>query len=156
MSRSYKQILELVQTEYESAKFCLGYVSVHWQKHTISPDEKMVTPSALKRALYHLEVTYIIRLFATFEGLLKQYMKERRPTIALPSGEDKMRVGWFIDRVSQLEKPKISSQLRNRVYEVRACRNQLMHSGKTTSPAIEFQEALQYLATYLSFLPDPL
>ena len=145
-----------MQSEFESAKFSLAYVSNQWQKQNILPDERSVIPEGLKRTLAHLEVTYIIRLFATFEGLVKEYIKDHHPDITLPTNEERVKVGWYIDCVAQLQKPRISTVLRTRVYQVRACRNQLMHTGKTATPLVEFEEALLCLSKYLSFLPASL
>lgn len=155
MSRSYKQTLELVGNEYESARFSLIYVMANWQKQNIHSDKTIVSPENLKLAANHLEVTYIIRLFATFEGLLKQYISEYHPTISLPVREEKMKVGWYIDRVAQFQSPHISNQLRMRVFDIRSSRNDLIHSGRATGLTMTFKEAINTLAKYLSFLPDP-
>ncbi|MDQ2731715.1 MAG: hypothetical protein M3Y56_08660 [Armatimonadota bacterium] len=152
MSRSYQQELDLVRREYQSAKFAIAYVSLNWSKQGINSYQKDLGPEDLRRTSARLEVTYIIRLFATFEGLLKQYMIAYYPEIKLP---DKPKVGWFISRVAQLQNPRINTVLCKRIESVRDCRNDLIHTGRPVAPLMTFEEAMQDLAKYLDKLPPP-
>ena len=156
MSRSYKQELELVQKEYEAANFALSHIVVFWNTAVIINEAQGRSREDFRRAVVHLEVTYIIRLFATFEGFLKQYLATHHKEVKLPRQPEKMKVGWFIDRVALLQSPHISENLKNGIYDVRACRNDLMHSGRAVSPIISFEDARTNLAKYLDKLPHPL
>ncbi len=156
MSRSYKQELELVQKEYEAAKFALSHIVGSWNTAVIIQEAQGRSREDFRRAVVHLEVTYIIRLFATFEGLLKQYLATHHKEVTLPGQPNKIPVGWYVNRVSQLQDPQISAHLIGGVEAVRNCRNDLMHTGRATAPIVPIEEALLSLAKYLDKLPRPL
>lgn len=155
MSRSYKQELELVQAEYEAARLALSHIARFWNTKTVISEMDGRRLEDFRRADNHLEVTYIIRLFATFEGLLKEYLTTHHTEITLPHQPSKMQVGWFVNRVAQLQSPPISANLIRSVEAVRNCRNDLMHTGRATSPIVSIEDALLALGKYLDKLPRP-
>ena len=68
MSDAYIRRLRAVQAEFESARQAMTYVDRNWQTHAIYREVERVTPRDLAQGGRNVEATYIIRLFAEFEG----------------------------------------------------------------------------------------
>jgi hypothetical protein len=152
MTRSYKQELELVRSEYQTTAFALSHLIRFWNTGPVIEEAGEKSLADFQRAFVHLEVTYIVRLFATFEGLLKLYVTDHHQEIMPPSNP---KVGWFVDFVARKQSPPISANLKVGVNKVRDCRNDLMHTGRITSPSITFEVALSNLGKFLDKLPAP-
>ena len=155
MRRSYTQELTLVRTEYEATKLALSHIVRRWNTEEIIQNAGERSFTDFQRALSHIDVTYIVRLFATFEGLLRHYVAANPTEFTLPKQTQDIKVGWFVDGIAGKQSPRISVNIRKGVYDVRDCRNDLMHTGRVTSPSITFYEALTNLAKYLDKLPPP-
>jgi hypothetical protein len=155
MSSVYIRRVKRLNDEYLAARGALAYVARNWQAHTIfnASELEPIGPQDIKNAAEHLEETFIIRLFAEFEGMLKEYLAQHHPGIAVP--ED-ARAVWLIDRVATLQSPHIVQPLRMRVHAVRRYRNALVHSGIMMPIPLQFGEARSSLNTYLDKLPEPL
>ncbi|MCW3096289.1 MAG: hypothetical protein JWL77_1907 [Chthonomonadaceae bacterium] len=152
MTRSYRQTLELVRSEYETTEFALSHLINSWNTAKVIKEAGERSLTDFQRAALHLEVTYIVRLFATFEGLLKLYLDDHHTEVTSPNNP---KVGWFVDFVARKQSPPISTHLKAGVNKVRDCRNDLMHTGRVTAPSITFDEALSNLGKFLDKLPDP-
>jgi hypothetical protein len=130
MTRSYRQTLELVKSEYETTEFALSHLINSWNTAKVIRDAGERSLADFQRASLHLEVTYIVRLFATFERLLKLYLDDHHKEITPPNNP---KVGWFVDFVARKQSPPISVHLKAGVDKVRHCRNDLMHTGRVTA-----------------------
>ena len=138
--------------EFDAAKNALDYVKQNWQSQSIFLRAEKYGLPDLFRAVENLGAVYLLRLFSTFEGLLKEHLAEHHPGIALP--ED-ARAVWLIDRVSQRQTPAISAALRGRVQDVRRYRNYLTHPNNVPFPAISLTAALARLNKFVDYLPEP-
>lgn len=154
MSRVYIQKLKSIGDEFSAAKGTLEYAALNWQKQALYNQQglELIGPQDVRNAAVNLEATFIIRLFAAFEGMLKDHMAQHHSDIALP--ED-VRIVWLIDRVALLQTPHIELFLRERVHEVRPYRNALVHASAVATAPILFSEARSRLNTYLNKLPEP-
>jgi hypothetical protein len=154
VSDIFGQWLRAVRYEYEAAREAIAYINRNWQKYDIYGEiTEGLTPQHFKNAAQNLEAIFIIRLFATFEGILKEHLAKSHPHISVP--ED-VRAVWLIDRSANLQNPHIVTPLRNRVHDVRRYRNFLVHPGGVIANRIFFQDALASLAKFSDRLPDPL
>ncbi len=135
MSSLFIQRLRAVRNEYDAAREAIAYVNRNWQKHNIPASmTEGLTPKHFTNAAESLEAVFIIRLFSTFEGILKEHLAKNHPGISVP--ED-ARAVWLIDRVSTLQTPHIGTPLRNEVHAVRRYRNFLVHpSGAVAARVI--------------------
>ena len=152
MSQQYLRRLNQVKSDFDAADDALSYVSRNWDKNNISQEVSRSKLADFRKAQVGLETMFFIRLFATFEGILKQHLVERHSTLTLP--EDPKAV-WLIDRVGNLQRPRITLPLRVRVHDVRCYRNYLVHSGRHWMPQIVFIDALTGLGRFVSHLPEP-
>lgn len=101
-----------------------------------------------------MEATYFIRLYAEFEGILKDHLATNHPAVRVP---DKPKVDWLINRVIRAESIAIEPPLRAKMNAVRDYRNALAHRKQKIVPGIvTFTDALSRLNTFLARLPEPL
>lgn len=153
MSDVFVQRLRAVRDEYDAAREALSYIIRNWQKHDIYAEMvSSLTPKHFNNAANNLEAIFIIRLFTTFEGILKEHLAKNHPRISVP--ED-ARVVWLIDRVATRRPPHITTQLRVEVHKVRKYRNALVHADNVAVSRIIFNDALAQLAKYCDKLPEP-
>lgn len=155
MSSVYIRRLKDIGDEFIATRGALAYVGRNWQKHSLYNDTDLqaVGPQDVLNAAANIERTFIIRLFAAFEGMLKDHLAQQHPDIAV---SDDASVAFLIDRVATLQTPHISNPLRQSVHEVRRYRNALVHSSPVTVTPLTFTQARSRLNTYLDKLPEPL
>ena len=142
MSDFYVRSLLRLSDEYDAVDASLNYVQKQWRRQNLSLSITRATSEDLQRAINDLQSAYVIRLFSTFEGMLKQHMVHHHPNISVK--EDAPAV-WLIDRVANLQSPQILAPSRERVHKVRQYRNFLVHPGGTSPSPIEFTDALARL-----------
>lgn len=152
MSNQYIQRLRAIRGEFEAARQSLAFVSQNWQKYNIYLEVDGVTPANFQRAGEYLFATYLIRLSAEFEGILKYHLTSKHPHISIPKD---VKVDWLISKVSKEEGVKIDHNLRTHLEKVRKYRNDFVHSGKTPLSTFTFDSALSWFSTFLAKLPDP-
>lgn len=141
MSDVYVRRLARVQEELDALRDAVQFAS-----------RNAGSPGGLRRADENLEAIFVIRLFAVFEGVLKEHLAQHHPNIVVP--ED-ARAVWLIDRVAQRQTPPITFPLRNRVHEVRRWRNFLIHPGGGPALEIFWTDALARLSRFADHLPEP-
>lgn len=154
MSDQYIRKLGRIRDEYQAAAGALAYVGVYWRKQNIFNFSGLEASGIeeVKRAADNLEATYIIRIFSEFEGVLKEHLARNHPRVPVA---DDVSAAWLIDRVSSLQRPRMTVQLRDRVHTVRRYRNYLVHRGGSMPAPVQFSEALAHLTKFVHRLPDP-
>ena len=155
MSAIYINRIRRIKDEFVAAQGALAYVARNWQKQAIFNDDELeaVGPQDIKNAADNMEATFIIRVFAAFEGMLKEHLAQHHSGIAMP---DDVSVAWLIDRVATLQTPHIGTPLRNNIHHVRRYRNSLVHADAAIVSPLQLIEVCSRLNTYLDKLPDPL
>ena len=153
MSRRYIQRLRAVRSEYEAAKQGIAYVNRNWDQYNIAQDVSGVTPKDFRRVNEYLFATYLIRLSAEFEGILKYHLTANHPSVVTPKDA---KVDWLISKVSKTENFKVDRNLRENLERVRTYRNNFAHSGQLPPATFAFASALSWFNTFLDRLPEPL
>lgn len=153
MSEVYIRRLRVVQTEFNSARDAIGYVLRNWQKHGIDAEMPRLRPNHFNEAGANMEMTYFVRLYAEFEGILKDHLTTNHPNVAVV---DKPKVDWLISQVVRAEGITINPILRRKMDDVRNYRNSIAHRTRAAVPTITFVDALSTLSRFLAKLPDPL
>ena len=153
MSDLYIQRLRSVQTELAAVRAALAYIERNWQKQDVYLDVNVLTLGDFGRAARRAEATYFIRLYAEFEGILKDHLETNHPRVAVP---DKPKVDWLISRVIRAEGIAIGQPLRLKMDTVRDYRNMITHRHGRSKAFVLFDDALSVLNTFLAKLPDPI
>ena len=111
MSNIYIQRLRGVQREFNSAREAIRYVQRNWQRYDIYADLPGLKPANFEEAGRNAEVTYFVRLYAEFEGILKDHLATNHPAVAVP---DKPKVDKLIGLVAKAEGFILDSALRHK------------------------------------------
>lgn len=152
MNAVYVQRLRSVQAEYNAASAAISYVNRHWQRQNIPQEVGRLKPGDFVRANENLESTYLIRLYAEFEGILKDHLATNHATTRVP---DKPKVDWLIKRVAQTEDVSVEMALRIKMDALRDYRNSITHHTRHFAPFVSLNDALSSLNTFVARLPNP-
>ncbi|ODU02508.1 MAG: hypothetical protein ABS79_00305 [Planctomycetes bacterium SCN 63-9] len=133
--------IKTVELEYAIAQSAMSRLKEAAERDpTIVPRNWMrEIPGVAER----LEGTYLIRLFAEFEAGLRQFWRTEKTTN--PPMES------LINGIRRMG--RIPAKLTDRVHEVRAFRNALVHDREGESPRISLKEARAHLCKFFSWLP---
>ncbi len=152
MSALYIQRLRAIRGELDAARQAIAFVSRYWDKYAVYKEVDDVTPADFRRTSDFLFATYLVRLSAEFEGILKLHLTSRYPSVAIPKDA---KVDWLISQVTQRDNFKIDKPLRGNLEKVRTYRNDFVHSGTLPDATFTFDAALSWFNTFLAKLPDP-
>ena len=103
----------------------------------------------LARAAMNLEGTYIVRMFAAFEAVLRSYDRyihddqEREPKAAV-----------MIDQLGSKKRLKIRPKILRGVHQVRQVRNFWAHDTDDDPGPMPIDQARGFLQSYLNAFPD--
>jgi len=155
VSRVYQRTLARVQDERDVAEEVTAYVRDNWYSKSIFDEAGFIEGATLHSVLQlldTLDTIFTTRLFAAFEGILRQHMRQYHPKPAVPEDAG---AALLIDRVAVSQAVRISIPLCDEVHEVRKYRNSLMHPDGARAMEIPFTVALAGLARYVGWLPEP-
>jgi hypothetical protein len=153
MSSVYIERLRAVLRELDTARESLLYVNRNWQRNNIFQEMPGQSAQQFIQTEQNVEVTYFVRLYAEFEGILKDHLATNHPQIRVLN---KPKVDWLIGRIVQLENIPIEQPLRLKMDDVRDYRNSIAHRSRRAASLMTFGNALSALNTFLARLPDPL
>ena len=149
MSYILIQRLTLIRDEHDAAQASVSYIKRVWSQMQIEPEFNTLNFYQLQQASTYLEATYIVRLFSTFEAVLRE---------ALPlhplNKVDKRSAYDLINRSAS--KWHLASPVRDEAHRVREFRNVFVHRNEIALPVLSFLEALGILNRFLAWLPNTL
>jgi len=155
LSKFYQRSLQRVQDERDTAIEIVAYVRNNWYSKSLFDEAGFQLGRSLNDTIQlgeNLDAIFIIRLFATFEGILKEHMQQHHPSFPI---RDEVKVSLLIDRVAVSQNARIVTALCNKVHEVRQYHNSLVHPNDRPIDEITFTEGLARLARYVGWLPEP-
>jgi hypothetical protein len=163
---SYKHVRELVgvQDEYQAVRQSMNLVRATWNR--VAVDMEPVTLTDLTDAMAHLEATYIVRLTANYEAILRDVLKQARTRrIDDKAGGADLTShlsGWLQDQVRAsagsrqgIDRRRIA-EIKDRARQVvrlLAYRNKLAHRKPPPEELFTFQSALTCLNRMLDLVP---
>ena len=98
-------------------------------------------------------MTYFVRLYAEFEGILKDHLATNHPAVVVP---DKPKVDKLISLRVKAEGFTLDPALRHKMETVRDYRNSVAHHVRASAPSVTLVDALSSLNRFLARLPDPI
>ncbi len=140
--------LDEVREEFQSAKFAL-----RWTRDALG-DYPRASESAIREQLTlhgmevcheHLQITYMLRLFAEFEGVLRDYWLRARGRTTAPTMTnlmDSIAAYCFINADDVQD-----------AHEVREYRNEVIHQH-LPDPRFDLQTCRSRLAKFVRWLPQ--
>ena len=144
MSHSHIPPLLEIESEYAAARAALGYVMHRWDSLDDDPKLLALKLGDMRRARDELERTYLVRVFARLEGLLRDALIDTAPEHQLPHTANGLidRVGshWHID-----------SDTRQEVHRVRKLRNDIAH-GRPPGDILTLRDAVRRLCRFVNWI----
>jgi hypothetical protein len=142
------QRLISIQDEFVAVRAAVGILARSWPEFRGTPEVGNVRFTHVREAERNLEITYFVRLFTTFEGILGEHLTITQPGRRLPRLAEHL-----INRVALRERVPVT--LRDLAHTVREYRNTIVHPRAALAPALSFPQALARLNRFLVALPDP-
>jgi hypothetical protein len=145
-SAAYHMLLRVLD-EMEAARFALSVVLRDWHLHLAaapSPSGRALSHGVLRRCLDNLEITYILRLFGTWEAILRDYWlhglgretdPDLRPLVDSLAGRHAVDPGTLAT-----------------VHDLRGFRNEIVHENLQVL-RYDYSQVARGLSTFISYLP---
>jgi hypothetical protein len=136
-----------VREEYSAAKFCIQQVVSALDQRSALFDAGIANRIArgdLDECLENLEITYLLRLFAEFEGVLRDYWLVGRNRTSRPDMKPLM--------ISLAAYCQMNADDINDAHAVREYRNRVIHNHQREQQ-LDFSTALSRLNKVIRWLP---
>jgi hypothetical protein len=141
------QYLDRVQDELAAARFSLDRAvrEAHFDPTILAVFEYPLKPSYIRDSLENLEPTYVLRLFAEFEAVVRNYWESVRP-----GRSRRTRMELLLDRVAA--RRYMPAGVLSDAHDVREFRNRIVHD-RVRAATLSFQDCKRQLAVFISYLP---
>lgn len=142
--------LEGVQQEFAAALYSVTTAQreVRVDPTKLKDWQGQLKPSHFRDCVDHLEPTYLLRLFAEFEGILRDLLAVLRPS----PRPRRTRMEILMDRIAAVR--QVPSDVLAAAHQVRDHRNSIVHRrAGEMPPELSFGECRSRLSFYVSFLP---
>ena len=149
MSYLLIQRLTLIRDEYDAAQASVSYAKRQWSQIQPEAEFNNLNFSQVRQASIYLEATYVVRLFSTFEAVLREVL-----SLSPANKVDKRSAYDLINRSAS--KWRIASSVRDEAHRVRESRNIFVHRSEIVAPVLSFAEALGMLNRFLAWFPSNL
>jgi hypothetical protein len=150
VSYLHVQQLRPIRDEFDAARAAVVYLEGAWHKLRDTPEVSGIGISQVREAVHNIEITYIIRLFSKFEGLLYEHLAVSHPGRRPPATAKSL-----IDRVASRE--RVPDPIRDEAQKVRGYRNSIVHQAARlgTAPVSvqSFRQAMSALNHFLAYFP---
>ncbi len=147
LQEAYRKFDE-VRDEYEAARFALRQTINSYDKNLFIHEDghqDQITVHQLESCVQNLPITYFIRLFAEFEGILRDYWLNGRKRNTKPRMIDLMN---SIAAYCNINEDSVQD-----AQEVREYRNDVIHEHLQDSH-FDFQTCRSRLACFVRWLPQ--
>jgi hypothetical protein len=140
-------VLVRVQDELEAARFAVSAVLRDWHVHTSAARARAagaLTTEHLRRCRDHLEITYVLRLFAAWEAVLRDYWVHGLGRRTDPDLKP------LIDSLAT--RRNVDDRTLATVHSFRVFRNALVHEN-LGELRYDYAQVTRGLAVFISYLP---
>lgn len=141
------QILARVRDELETARFALSVVAQNWDRLTTSASPitaRAIAIGNLRLCRDHIELTYIMRLFAAFEATLRDYWL---------NGVGRKTEPDLISLLTSLTgRQNMDAETLAAVNNIREWRNQVIHRDMRLQQ-FDFPSCARAFGLFISWLP---
>ena len=146
VAEAYGRLKE-VQEEFDASTFAVAYAirSCERDPTILGGRRQRVRPAQLRRCINNLGVTYVVRQFAEFEAILRDYLAAARH-----GRRGRTSMETLMDRIAAIR--TIRADVRMAAHAVRNYRNGLLHN-RAPVEVLTFDQCKTRLTHFLSFLP---
>ncbi len=152
MSRFHAKRLLTVTKAYQAAIDAITCVILHYDDQLIQQRVGNTSKHTFAVALKSLEDTYTVRLFAEFEGVLRDHLRSNHPSVKMRRD---VRVSYLLQRILQRDNIVLDPVLRAQFELLRETRNTIAHQSPQRIAGVSFIDAQKCLARIVDKLPEP-
>jgi hypothetical protein len=140
-------ILSRVRQEFVATQLAMSHTLATWHEIPLGHTQMdaVVTIYDLRRAAENLDPTFIIRIFAAFEGILRDYWTNGLRRTTEPPMQD------LLDGIAA--RRKMNPADLDAAHQVREYRNELIHEDLTVR-RLDMRQTVRALGSYLRWLPQ--
>ncbi len=142
MSYQHIRQLAIVRSEYKAARASADYILRAWPALANESEFQEIPFPQVRGMANNIGDTYIVRLFAEFEVILRAYLPPP------PGRADRRRAEYLINRLAL--RHRIPVGIRDAVHDVRVYRNQLAHNRPGMARVLTFPNASAALNRFLA------
>lgn len=142
------RLLGGVRDELEAARFALSTLAATFEDHRASAPAltgRALSLADVRLSLGRLEITYIHRLFATYEAILRDFWLKG---VGRPTEPD---LKPLMDSIAS--RRRIDARTLADAHNLRRFRNILVHRNEQRPP-FDFGQCLRVLNLYVRYLPE--
>jgi hypothetical protein len=142
------ELLKSVQDELETAKFSVAVAArvVAADVTVLNALSYPIKPSQLRQCADNFELTYLLRLFAEFEAIVRDFWASARPT----RRRRRSNMQVLMNRVAI--ECQIPAEVLQEAHDVREYRNAVIHD-RSRMGELTFHVCKSRLGFFLSYLP---
>ena len=141
--------LKSIRDDFEAARAVMEFVEAEWDSLQEQPFVRGLSLGQVRTTASRLEATYLIKLFAEFEGILRASLATIRPGRRLRRTPTEALINSVALRL------RIPDYVRDGAHDVRKYRNVLVHPDGEAADAMSFGQAVSLLNHFLVWLPNP-
>jgi len=145
MSHRLIRELVLIREEFTATRASITYVLRIWSMRHDEAEIAGQKLGATQQANDNLEATYLVRVFARFEAILRDHFPAAKPNVDVPEA-----AAILIDQLGAHY--RIPAAIRSDVHAVRRYRNAVAHAHPGADVVL-FADAMATLNRYLAWLP---
>jgi hypothetical protein len=141
--------LRRIRDELLAARYALGRAEARWDSElgtAAAGFRGRVTLEEIRRAADNLDRTFLLRLFAEFEGILLEFWQDGLRRRTTP------KVFVLINRVG--DNCNVGNTHQDATHHVRRYRNSLVHAHAERVDPLTIDQCLNGLGKFLAFLPQ--
>jgi hypothetical protein len=146
MSHRLNQRLNTVGDEFEATRSALVLATGRWSVLHLWEEVAGQRLASFQLAERNLEATYVVRLFAEFEAILRAQYPHSRPGRPVPR-----RSYNLINSLGSCY--AIPAAILAEVHRIREFRHSIAHADPG-APPVGFTDAVSWLNRYLAYIPD--
>ena len=142
-SEAYRRLVR-VRNEFDAARVALAYTLAQLEAGVRIVRPGHVALPELRASSNHLEITFVLRLFAEYEGVLMSYWANGMGRVTRP------KVSVLMNRIADHQ--SMSQADLGAAHDVRTFRNEIVHE-EAREPRLTFPDCASRIGTYLRWLP---
>src|SRR5665213_1875770 len=128
MSQDYEDRLKSIREELRVCQSSLTYLLQNINDASTSAEFRNLNRQKLESTRDNLEDIFFVRLFAEFEGILKDHLRSSPNPVKFD--DNNVKVNWLLAKALPKKTININSKLRHKYESARDYRNRIAHKSE--------------------------